>query len=743
MTKKKRNMKRNASPARRAPRFPRERPVVRSVVRPRQQDKTGEGVFAGTKSGFGFVALDGEETEDIFIPAGRCGGALDGDRVTVRYHHYESHGETRSEGEVTHILEAVRKTVIGTLCALETRHGKKRMVSYYVEPDDPKIALTVFLPDCGDAERGDKVEAALPPRRAGAETVIGTYLRTFGPAQSREANYAAILSECEVPVPFSREELEEAETVSKMPLSDEGRTRRTDEIIFTIDGAGAKDLDDAVSLKRAKNGNWLLGVHIADVSTYVRPRTALDAAAMRRGTSVYFTDQVVPMLPPALSNGSCSLNAGEDKYALSCLMELTPDGGFVKTNIERSLIRSRVRGVYSEVNDLFETGESSAFYPKYKAVYPTLCEMHDLYLVLAKKSRARGALDLEQTEAEILLDEGGEPREIVPRVRGDAEKMIEQFMLAANEAVATLLFEKNLPCVYRIHESPSKEKLADFLTFAHNLNLNVAPLANGNPDARAFARLLDEAKEKGIGEAVSYTLLRTMMKARYSEHCTPHFGLGIEKYCHFTSPIRRLSDLATHRAIEAVLIDGEAPQKYASYVRRAALAASETELRALNAERRIEALYKTIYLSHHIGEIYPAIVTSVTRFGVFAALENTCEGLIPLTDLPGAWHFDEGNLMLASAAGETIRLGDRITVSVEEADIAKCKVRFAPVSLPSDSTPAPMGKNAAELREPRPEKRPTEDLSRGGAPRTRSSSRRGNKSTPRADSRSRKKGKRK
>ncbi|MGM9609549.1 MAG: RNB domain-containing ribonuclease, partial [Eubacteriales bacterium] len=324
------------------------------------------------------------------------------------------------------------------------------------------------------------------------------------------------------------------------------------------------------------------------------------------------------------------------------------------------------------------------------------------------------------------------------------------FMLAANEAVATLLYEKNLPCVYRIHESPSKEKLADFLTFAHNLNLHVAPIANGNPDARAFARLLDEAKEKDIGEAVSYTLLRTMMKARYSEHCTPHFGLGIEKYCHFTSPIRRLSDLATHRAIEAVLIDGEAPQKYASYVRRAALAASETELRALNAERRIEALYKTIYLSRHIGEIYPAIVTSVTRFGVFAALENTCEGLIPLTDLPGAWHFDEGNLMLASATGETIRLGDRITVSVEEADIAKCKVRFAPVSLSSDGAPTPVGNSPARsanspegnLGKPT-EKRPTERPSRGDAPRTRSSSRRGNKSTPRADSRPHKRGKRK
>lgn len=679
------------------PRAPRRN--ARTDTRTRAPETVAEGIFAGTKTGYGFVTAEGV-ARDVFIPREKTGGALDGDRVLCRYHTYTSAGIERTEGEVTRVTEAVRKTVVGTLCEELFGHGKHRSVRYFVEPDDTKLTVLLYLDDIGDARLGDKVEALLPPRRPGSYFLVGQYLRSFGAAASREANYAAILSECAIPTEFTREEIDEAERIAKMPLSPEGRVDRRDEVIFTIDGAGAKDLDDAVSLRKKKNGNYLLGVHIADVSTYVRAKGALDACSLSRGTSVYFTDKVVPMLPEALSNGACSLNAGEDKYALSCLMELTPDGAFVHTAIERSIIRSAVRGVYSEVNDLFEKGRNSPFAEKYSRVLPTLRLMHGLYLTLAEKSRRRGALDLEQTEAEILLDAQGNPTDILPRVRGDAEKLIEQFMLAANEAVATLLADKHLPCVYRVHEAPDPDRLADFITFAHNLDLDTTPLTARDPDGRAFSALLDSARERGIGDAVSYTLLRTMAKAHYSEVCHPHFGLGIEKYCHFTSPIRRLSDLATHRAIEAVLLDGEAPQKYYGYVRRAALAASETEVRAMTAERRIDALYKTIYLSKRIGETYPATVSSVTRFGVFAALDNTCEGLIPLTALPGMWTFDEGNLMLRASSGETLRLGDKITVSVDETDITRGKVTFGLVSLPGgakcptpppapDATPAP------------------------------------------------------
>lgn len=664
-------------------------PRARTASVPRPATVT-EGVFSGAASGYGFVSAEGL-TRDIFIPWQKTGGALDGDLVRCRYRTYTRDGIERTEGEILAIVEAVRKTVVGTLRAEAIGVGRRRSVRYYVEADDTHFSSLCYLDDIGDAQEGDKVEALLPSRRSPAAHLVGQFLRSFGSAASRRANYAAILASCEIPTAFSDEELAEAERMAALPLSLVGRTDLRGACIMTIDGAGAKDLDDAVSLERASNGNYLLGVHIADVSTYVRPRGALDACALSRGTSVYFTDQVVPMLPPALSNGACSLNAGEDKYALSCTMELTPAGALVQASIERTLIRSSVRGVYAEVNDLLARGTSSPFYEKYRAVLPMLTHMHELYTVLAEKSRRRGSLDLEQTEAEILLDERGDPVDILPRTRGDAERMIEQFMLAANESVATLLAEKRIPCVFRVHDAPDPERLADFLRFAHNLDLPVGTLFAEAPDGRALSALLSAAKERGLGEAVSYTLLRTMAKARYSEICHPHFGLGIEKYCHFTSPIRRLSDLATHRVIEAVLLDGEAPQKYTSYVSRAALAASEAELRALTAERRIDALYKAIYLSKRIGETYPATISSVTRFGAFAALANTCEGLIPLSSLLGAWTFDEGNLLLRSAAGDRIRLGDRVTVSVESVDIARGKVSFGLVALPprtAEATPA-------------------------------------------------------
>ncbi len=640
------------------------------------QDKRAEGVFSGTKSGYGFVEVAGLE-RDVFIPAGKTAGALDGDTVAVRYHAYVKDGIPRTDGEVIRILEIGRTTVIGTIFEESfVGRGRHRAPRLIVEPSDAHFPYEIILKDTAGARPGDKVEVILPPRSEiyGGE-LWGSLKRNFGRAHSREANYEAILAECDIQVDFSDEALAEADRVAQEPLTAAGRVDRRGEIIFTIDGAGAKDLDDAISLT-TENGKWLLGVHIADVSHYVRPRTELDRTAMSRGTSVYFTDKVVPMLPVALSNHACSLNAGENKYAMSCVMEIFPDGTLGPCTVTRSIIRSRVRGVYTEVNDLYARGEASAFYEKYREVYPTLLEMHRLYLVLAEKSRRRGALELEQTEAEILLDESGFPADIVPRTRGDAEKLIEQFMLAANESVATLLGNKELPCVYRVHEPPSDEKLAEFVTFVHNMGFDTAYIEGKDPTGCDFSRLLEAAKTRGLGEAISYALLRTMTKAHYSEICHGHFGLGIARYCHFTSPIRRLSDLATHRLIGETLLGGDSPSRHIAFARRAAMSASETELRALTAERRIDALYKTLYLSRRIGETYPAVISSVTRFGIFAVLENTCEGLIPMADLPGVWSFDEGN-MTARSGSEMLRIGDAITIRVEEADISRGKVRFS------------------------------------------------------------------
>ena len=637
-----------------------------------------EGVFFGTRSGYGFVRVEGEE-EDIFIPAHLTGGAIDQDKVLIRYRNQYG-GRSRTEGEVVRITQAGREHVIGTLMEetvfLPGRRSKS-YVRYTIIPDDPHLSMPLYVKELGDAKTGDKVEVTLGKRYPG-QTEIWCYLtRTFGSAFGREANYNAILADLAIPTAFSSEALREAEEAAAQPLSDDGRVRRTGEIIFTIDGADAKDLDDAISLTCRRDGSYLLGVHIADVSHYVLRGSQLEKEAFERGTSVYFTDKVVPMLPEALSNGACSLNPNEDKYALSAMVALSADGAITGTTITRSIIRSRVRGVYSEVNDLFENGKASAFYEKYREVYPTLTRMRRLYRILAERAKARGAMELERPEAKILLDENGDPIEIVARERGDAEKLIEQFMLAANEGVATLMQEKNLPCVWRVHEKPTEDKISDFLTFAHNLGFDVSGVNRYDPTPLALSALLEQAKAHGNHSAVSYTLLRAMAKAKYSHIPHAHFGLGIEKYCHFTSPIRRLSDLASHRIIKATLLDGLDGRAYQSYAGRAADAATETELRALAAERRIEALYKTIYLAKHKGELFEATISSVTSFGAFAELTNTCEGMLPLAELPGGiWTYDEGTCSLRCGR-DRLTLGDRVEIRVEEADLARGKVRFS------------------------------------------------------------------
>lgn len=648
------------------------------VTEKRGRDETRlRGVFSSSKSGFGFVTpLDGEYERDIFIPEDKTGGAIDGDLVEIIFHSYTSrYGEERTEGRVTRIVEYGRRTLVGTVTRENYgyRSRRKSLPRYILLPDDSRISLRPEITDLADAEEGDKVEALLI---RGGYNVECTVVRNFGDTYSFSANYEAILAEEGVPIDFTPEELSEAERLSREPISDEGRVNREGEVIFTMDGEGAKDLDDAVSLKRLKGGIWQLGVHIADVSHYVREKTVLDRAVMSRGTSVYFTDKVVPMLPPALSNGACSLNAGERKYALSAIIKLSSEGEILSCTVEPSVIVSRVRGVYSEINEIFGGTASPDIKRKYASVLPSLERMHELYLILKKRSEDRGALELEGSEAEIILDENGNPCEIIRRERGDAERLIEQFMLTANEAVATLLTERGIPCVYRVHDEPPPEKLSEFLTYAHNLGFDTGKISHEKPLARDFSALLDAAREKGISAPVSYSMLRAMSKAKYSEKLSGHFGLAISRYCHFTSPIRRLSDLATHRIIHRVLLEGKRAESYNSYARRAAASASETELRALSAERRIENLYKVIYMEGFIGQEFDATVSSVTSFGLFCELENTCEGLVPISEMPGLFAYDEGNLSLRSR-DLIYRLGDRVRIKLEEADIIKGKLRFS------------------------------------------------------------------
>ncbi len=651
----------------------------RESFKARGDETCCRGVFSSSKSGFGFVSVEGEE-RDIFIPDGKTAGAIDGDLVEIVYHSFTSRGEVRTEGRVKKIISYGRKTLIGTVVRTTvSRRDRYRANRYQLLPDDKHVLLRPFIAELGDAREGDKVEVLID-RSEGGGSPDCIVIRSFGDAESKDANYEAILSLCGIETEFSEEELVEAERAAREPLSDDGRVRRDGEIIFTMDGADAKDLDDAVSLKLLPGGRWRLGVHIADVSNYVKEKTSLDRAVMSRGTSVYFTDRVVPMLPESLSNGACSLNAGEEKYTLSAIIDLSSDGEIEGVKIEPSVIVSCVRGVYSEINALLSGTADASVRKKYSRVLPTLNKMVELYKLLEARSRLRGAVDFEADEAKIIMNSDGDPIDIVKRERGLSERMIEQFMICANVAVATELDKRGIPCVYRVHAEPPAEKMANFLTFVHNLGLNTSFLPNERISAKELSRILCDAEEQGVLAPVSYAMLRSMAKAEYSRVRAMHFGLGLSHYCHFTSPIRRLSDLATHRIIHRIMLEGKRPEAYNSYAGRAAAAATEAELRAVDAERRIENLYKVIYMSRYIGEEFDAAVSSVASFGIFCTLENTCEGLVPISDLPGMFFYDEGNVAMRSSS-IVIRLGDAVRVRLEDADITEGRLRFSLVDI--------------------------------------------------------------
>ncbi len=648
--------------------------------------------FSDSGRRFGFAAvIEGELVgcEDIYIAPEDTRGAMTGDTVLVHKFRRGEAGYTRgNEGEVTKILERANTEIIGTF----TRSGALGTVL----PDNEKLHAVVHVSgaDIGDARTGDKVAVKIrefPSRRRGDDVYVlsGYVSAVFGKAETREANYAAILHHHGIPTEFSDGVIWEAEDSAARKIDVAERTDFRDLPTLTIDGADAKDLDDAISLTCEGDG-WCLYVHIADVSHYVPEGGEVDREAYRRGTSVYFVDKVVPMLPVALSNGACSLNGGEDRYALTAVISLDGEGNAVGYDFKKSVIRSDVRGVYDEVNDLFAAGESSAFREKYAAVLPMLADMHVLYGILSGNARARGQLMLESTEAKFILNEKGIPTDIVPRTRGEGEMMIEQFMLAANVAAATFLSERGYPCLYRVHPEPMPEKMRAFAVFAHNMGLDVSGIGEGTQPKR-LAQLLGEAEEKGIAEAVSGVMLRSLSKAKYSEKPSVHYGLALKLYAHFTSPIRRYPDLFVHRAITSVLTGSRRPMHPAESAR----VTSEAELRAVAAERGIEDLYMAQYASFHIGEEYAARITSVCSFGVFARTDKLFEGLIPIESLFDAGarpDFSEDAHLLSGRCGgreRVYRLGDSITVRVVNADVAAGQIDLALVGDAPLSMPVP------------------------------------------------------
>lgn len=639
------------------------------------------GTFRSNAKGFGFFMPDEEYRRrtggDLYISPENTADAVNDDIVLAVMTQEAKAGDTRGgEGRIVKIIEHRLKSVIGTLRTLPalTRRGTPR---FYVKPDDRRLNFTVLIDEATEVRPGSKVETEITEYPTASLAAKGRILKDFGESESSEANYAAILHENGIKTDFDPETLREAEAAAAQPVITGSRTDLRDRTVITIDGADAKDLDDAVSVERTASG-FILGVHIADVSHYVRGGGALDDEAMERGTSLYFADKVVPMLPEVISNGCCSLNAETDKYTLSAFTELDAEGEIIGCELKETIIRSSVRGVYSEINDILDKKADSEFYDKYKAIHSGLLDdMTALFRILEAKSRRRGALEIETAESKVILEDGI-PVDIVRRERGLSELYIEQFMLCANEAVANWLFWQDMPCVYRVHERPSPEKMQIFTVFAHNMGLDTTALKAKNIHSAALGAVLRQAKETDIGNTVSYILLRSLMKAKYSSAPSPHFGLAIDKYCHFTSPIRRYPDLATHRIIKAVL-RGEAKGNYLSalteFADRAAVRSTENEMKAVGAEREIEDLYKTLYMLGHVGEIYDGVISSVTPFGLFVELPNTCEGLVPVSSLSGYFNYDERQMTLS--CGFTVySLGKKVSVQIESADVISRRVEM-------------------------------------------------------------------
>ncbi len=637
-----------------------------------------EGVFCATERGFGFVTADENYKlpADIFIPARYTAGAFDGDRVAVNVKKRElkrSNDEFHAEGEIAEILEHTVKSFCGTLI-LDGKLLGRSFSPYRVIPDNPRLGFEVEIDDIKEIAIGNKVEVKLLDYGRGPRPPKGEIVRDLGKTFSLGANYESVLFEHGIRTEFPYEAVRCAEEAAKESISAEHRLDLRDKVIFTIDGADAKDLDDAISLEVTENG-YTLGVHIADVSHYVRYGTPTDKEAFARGTSVYFIDKVVPMLPVCLSNGVCSLNADTDKYTLSAIINLDKQGEIVSCRVENAIIRSKVRGVYSEVNDLFENKSKSKFYRKYKAVYKTLTAMYPLYTLLAERAKKRGVLELESAEARFVIDENGTPVDIVKRERGDAEKMIEQFMLTANEAVARYMCARNLPSVFRVHEAPSEEKLTAYKNFVQNAGLSTLSLRGKKLTTAVFEPILAEATERGMENVISRLTLRAQMKAKYSETRDDHFGLGLSYYCHFTSPIRRYPDLSIHRILKYAAEHGNeaALKRYTKFAAESAAASSDNELKAMNAERDIEDLYKVIFMEKEVGKEFDATISSVTSFGLFCELENTCEGFIPIEVLGDGFKFREETLTLGCGHRQ-YKLGQPLRVRITEANVLRRRI---------------------------------------------------------------------
>lgn len=632
------------------------------------------GIFSGHPRGFGFVTAEGRE-EDIFIPADRTNGALHGDRVQIVIDGEEK--GRRAEGTVVKILEHANETLIGT-------YEKSRGYGFVI-PDNQKIARDIFIPQGCDqgAVSGHKVMVKIKDfgEKKGRKPE-GVVTEILGHINDPGVDILSVVRAYGLPEEFPRAVMEEIksipEQVDKRDMA--GRKDLRQVLTVTIDGEEAKDLDDAISIERAGDG-YRLGVHIADVSHYVREYTALDAEALRRSTSVYLVDRVIPMLPHRLSNGICSLNEGEDRLTLSCLMDIDSHGTVVGHEIAETVIRSDRRMTYTAVNAIVTEHD-----PEVTARYAELADMFllmkELADILRKKRHARGSIDFDFPESKIVLDEKGRPMEIKPYERNAATRIIEDFMLLANETVAEDYFWQEVPFLYRTHEKPDEDRMKRLGTFINNFGYTLR-MPGGEVHPKELQKLLDRVEGTPEEALISRLTLRSMKQAKYTTANTGHFGLSARYYTHFTSPIRRYPDLQIHRIIKESLhggLTGKRISHYEKILPQVAVQTSALERRADEAERETDKLKKVQYMEQFIGQEFEGVISGVTNWGFYVELPNTVEGLVHINELRDDYYVfsEERYELTGEMTGKTYKLGEVIRVQVTGCDRFAKTIDFIP-----------------------------------------------------------------
>lgn len=629
-----------------------------------------EATLVSLSKNFGFARPDGGG-DDIFIHGSALQGALVGDKIIVGDIRKDDRGPS---GRVRRIVEHKPAQTTGTVSI--TDEGIE-----FIPDNAIRYNLRMRDRDLNGAKNGDKVMASLEQDYRG-DWAYASVKKVFGSGRTARVCADAIVEQYGIPHVFPQEVLDEAERVGNEPISDEEYAKRLDlrgEPIFTIDSKDAKDLDDAISVKRTDFG-YTLGVHIADVSHYVKEGSAIDEEAINRGTSVYFADRVIPMLPEVLSNGACSLNAGTDKLAFSALIELDKEGHIIKYDFKKTIINSKVRGVYSEVNEILDGTASEEILNKYAPVMESLMSAKELADILKANSAARGTMELDSGESKFILDENGICIDIMPRVSGEAEQLIEQMMVTANIAAAKFSLDHKLPFLYRVHGTPDPKRVEELVTLLQLVGVPCKEIVKPNPETQDFAAILDRVRGLPCETLVSQRLLRTMEKARYSTEETGHFGLALSDYSHYTSPIRRYPDTSIHRVLSA-FVEGmpaeEVRRRYAQFCETSATESSHNEIRALIAERDAEDCYMAEYMSQHIGEHFEGTVSGVTMRGVFVRLENSVEGFVSLDAFEDEDFVYDGLITQRSPKRE-LTIGTPLPIIVASAYVATGKVDFVP-----------------------------------------------------------------